>query len=212
MIAETYMAYLATLAVFFAAPPGPSQSLMIANSLRHGVRRSTATVCGDLSANALQMTAAAFGLTLVIASSYWLLTVVKWAGVAYLLWIGWRRFTARGAGAPGGDGPRYSAGRLWRQGFVTSASNPRAIFFFAALFPQFIDLADPIAPQLLVLGATYLAVDGTLLMAWGLLAEQLAGRVQAIGNRLNRVSGGLMMLAAALLASRDVDPAAAGPR
>ena len=62
MTLELYLAYLATCAVFFATPPGPSQLLMISNSLRHGVRRSGWTVAGDLSANALQMLAAGLGL------------------------------------------------------------------------------------------------------------------------------------------------------
>lgn len=205
MTTETYLAYLATVAVFFAMPPGPSQALMIANSMRHGVRRSTATMCGDLTANALQMTAAAFGLAVIISTSYWMLFVVKWAGVLYLLWIGYRTFNSQRT-APNTAGATPTA-RLWRQGFVTSASNPKAIFFFAALFPQFIDTSEPIGLQLLILGATYLFVDGILLLLWGLLAERLTVQVKALGNRLNRISGGLMMTAAGLLAVKDIEGA-----
>lgn len=208
MTLELYLAYLATVAVFFATPPGPSQALMIANSLHHGAARSLATAAGDLTANALQMTAAAFGLAVVLANSWWALSLVKWLGVAYLLWIGWRTFTA----APVIDGRterRGSPGRLWRQGFVTSAANPKAVFFFAALFPQFIDIAQPVWPQLLILGATYLVIDGVLLLVWGLLAERCLGFLKKSGRRLNRVSGGMMMAAAALLAFREVE--VAGP-
>ena len=78
MSIETYLIYLGVLAAFFATPPDTSQLLIISNSLRHGLRRSLATVAGDLSANAVQMTLAAFGLTAVIetldgAISYWAL-------------------------------------------------------------------------------------------------------------------------------------------
>ncbi|MEO0719597.1 MAG: LysE family transporter, partial [Pseudomonadota bacterium] len=90
MSVEAYLLYLAVLAAFFATPPDTSQLLIISNSLRHGVRRSLATVAGDLTANSLQMTAAAFGLTAVIATSADALTVVKWLGVGYLVWIGIR--------------------------------------------------------------------------------------------------------------------------
>lgn len=204
MTIDTYLAYLATVAVFFSMPPGPSQALMIANSMRHGVRRSTATIFGDLTANALQMTAAAFGLAVIISTSYWILLAVKWAGVLYLLWIGWRTFTSRRSDLSDA-GTLISSNRLWRQGFITSASNPKAIFFFAALFPQFIDISQPVWPQLVILGTTYLFVDGTLLLLWGLLAERLIGKVHAMGGWLNRISGGLMMTAAGLLAIKDVE-------
>ena len=74
---ETYLIYLGVLAVFFATPPDTSQLLIISNSLRHGLRRSMATIARDLSANALQMTLAAFGLTAVIAASAGALSVIK---------------------------------------------------------------------------------------------------------------------------------------
>ena len=205
MSPEIYLAYLATVAVFFATPPGPSQILMISNSLRHGLRPSLATAAGDLSANALQMTAAAFGLATVIAASADVLTAVKWAGVGYLVWIGVRTFRA-----PPPSLARQAAGvssfvRLYRQGFVTSAANPKAVVFFAALFPQFIDPARDIWPQLFILGATYLTVDGVLLCVWGGAAERLLGRLRAQGRLLNRLSGSLMIGAAVLLGLKDVE-------
>lgn len=206
MSSEMYLAYLATVAVFFATPPGPSQVLMIANSLHYGVRRSAATAAGDLTANALQMTAAAYGLVVIISTSYWALTVVKWAGVAYLLWLGWRTFN--GSSRNRAARIHGSPGRLWRQGFLTSAANPKAIFFFAALFPQFIDIAAPVWPQLLILGATYIVIDGTLLLLFGSMAERLLARLQGGGRWLNRLSGGMIMTAAGLLLLKDVDAVA----
>ncbi|WP_259400307.1 LysE family translocator [Roseovarius sp. SCSIO 43702] len=162
MTIETYLLYLGVVAAFFATPPDTSQLLIISNSLRHGLRRSLATVAGDLGANAVQMTLAGFGLTAVIAANADALALVKWAGVAYLVWIGLRLMRARG----GADAPGAAArGALFRQGFVTSSANPYAVVFFAALFPQFIDPAAPIWPQLLILGGTYLVVDGAILIA-----------------------------------------------
>ena len=203
MSPDVYLLYLATVGVFFASPPGPSQVLMISNSLRYGVRPSLATAAGDLSANALQMTAAAFGLAAVVAASQEALSVVKWAGVAYLAWMGLRTF--RGKPADPADPSRAAPRRtlLFRQGFFTSAANPKALVFFAALFPQFIDAGLPIWPQLLILGATYIAVDGTLLVVYGSLSTRLLSRLRRGGRLLNRVSGTLMMAAAALLALKD---------
>jgi len=210
MTTDMYLAYLVTVAIFFAMPPGPSQALMIANSMRHGVRRSTSTLFGDLTANALQMTAAAFGLAVVISTSYWVLFAVKWAGVLYLLWIGWRTFISKPTIL--GSETVIPARELWRQGFITSASNPKAIFFFAALFPQFIDASQAIGPQLIILGTTYLVIDGILLLLWGLLAERLTAKITRMGALLNRISGSLMMTAAALLAAKDVEVLRSGTR
>lgn len=201
MIAETYLLYLGVLIAFFATPPDTSQLLIMSNATRHGLRRSLATIAGDLSANVLQMSAAAFGLTALIAASADALWVVKWAGVAYLAWIGVKLLLSK----PAQIQPKAASGALFRQGFLTSSANPYAVVFFGALFPQFIDPANPIVPQLLILGATYLFVDFITLIAWGWIAVRTLGRIKALqGVWLNRISGGLMLAAAVLLGSRDL--------
>lgn len=205
MTYDTYLAYLATVAAFFATPPGPSQILMISNSLRHGVSRSTATIAGDLTANSLQMLTAGFGLATLIANSAAALLVVKWLGVAYLVYIGIRTFRAPAPDLQRQSGPQAGLRTLYLQGFLTSASNPKAVFFFAALFPQFINPALPIWPQILVLGSTYLVIDGVLLVAWGAGADRALGRLRHRARLLNRMSGSLMIAAAGLLGMKDVD-------
>ena len=202
---KLYVAYLATVTVFFAIPPGLSQVLMISNSLRHGWKRSTATILGDLSANSLQMLAAAFGLAVLIANSASLLTTIKWAGVVYLLYIGYKTFIAVPPDLSRQTSTLVSRRRPYLQGLVTSATNPKAVLFFAALFPQFLDLSLPIWPQLFLLGATYLLIDSILLMAWGSGAERVLAGLRRNGRLLNRVSGGMMFGAAGLLAFKSVD-------
>ncbi len=205
MSIETYLLYLGVLAAFFATPPDTSQLLIISNSLRHGMRKSLATVAGDLTANSIQMTLAAFGLTAIVAANASALWVIKWAGVAYLLWIGLRLMLSKGAA----DTPQAAApGRLFRQGFVTSSANPYAVVFFGALFPQFIDPSLPILPQLLILGVTYLVVDGAVLLLWGWAAQRTLGRLKALtGVWINRISGALMIGAAMLLGLKDIERA-----
>ena len=97
--------------------------------------------------------------------------------------------------------------RLFRQGFVTSMANPFAVVFFGALFPQFIDPALPVLPQLLILGVTYLAVDGAILLLWGWLGIRAAAVLKRYSFGLvNKVCGALMIAAAGLLASKDFQP------
>lgn len=133
---ETYLVYLAAVAVFFATPPDTSQLLIISNSVRHGLRRSAYTIAGDLAANSLQMTGAAFGLAAIIATSASAFIWIKWLGVAYLIWIGVQLLLT---GNQTDDVAANASGqsfRLFRQGFVTSMANPFAVVFLARSFPN----------------------------------------------------------------------------
>lgn len=207
MAMETYLIYLAAVAVFFATPPDTSQLLIISNSVRHGLRRSAYTIAGDLTANSLQMTGAAFGLAAIIATSASAFVWIKWLGVAYLVWIGVQLI--RSKDQPDGVAANTSnqSFRLFRQGFVTSMANPFAVVFFGALFPQFIDPTMPVLPQLLILGATYLVVDGAILLVWGWLGVRAATALKQFSfGFVNKICGALMIGAAALLASKDFQP------
>ena len=207
MTVETYLLYLAAVAVFFATPPDTSQLLIISNSIRHGLRRSAVTIAGDLTANSIQMTAAAFGLAAVIAASADAFVWIKWIGVAYLAWIGLQLMLSTRHEIHVSANPARSSWRLFRQGFVTSMANPFAVAFFGALFPQFIDPGKPVLPQLVILGVTYLGVDGTILVAWGWLGIRAASTLRRHSFEvINRICGALMIAAAGLLASKDFEP------
>lgn len=205
MAHDTYLLYLAAVAVFFATPPDTSQLLIISNAVRHGLRRSVWIIAGDLTANTLQMTAAAFGLAAVIASSASAFVWIKWLGVAYLVWIGLQLIMSKERAGEVKAGPSGQSFRLFRQGFVTSMANPFAVVFFGALFPQFIDTGAPVLPQLVVLGATYLVVDGAILLLWGWLGARAATALHRWSfEGINKLCGALMIAAAVLLASRDL--------
>ncbi len=204
MAADVYLLYLATVAIFFATPPGTSQILMISNTLRFGLRPSLCTAGGDLSANILQMLAAGFGLAALIASSASALTLIKWLGVAYLLWYGIRTFLAVPQPLSNATASQARPRKLFFQGFFTSAANPEAVFFFAALFPQFITPDAPIWPQLLILGVTYLAFDAVILVLMGCGADRFLGFLRTRARLLNRLAGLAMIAAAALLGAKDV--------
>lgn len=204
MAFETYLIYLAAVAVFFATPPDTSQLLIISNSVRYGLRKSAYTIAGDLSANCLQMTGAAFGLAAIIATSATAFSVIKWLGVAYLIYIGIQLIRSRDDVNDVDANQSGQAFRLYRQGFVTSMANPFAVVFFGALFPQFIDPALAILPQLLILGVTYLIVDGAILLLWGWLGVRAASALKRHSfGLINKICGALMIAAAALLASKD---------
>ncbi len=207
MSGETYLLYLAAVAVFFATPPDTSQLLVISNSMKHGLKRSLWVVAGDLSANVLQMTAAAFGLAAIIATSAQAFGWIKWLGVAYLVWIGVQLVLSQDAPGDLRVDKSKRPFSMFRMGFVTSMTNPFAVVFFAALFPQFIDPTTMILPQLLILGLTYLVVDGITLVAWGWAGDRVVERLGRLSfSAINRICGGLMIGAAVLLGLKEMSP------
>lgn len=206
MSVETYLIYLGTVLLFFAHPPGPSQLLFIGGSMQYGLGRAMPIMAGDLSANAIQIVVAGFGLASVIAVSASAFMAIKWAGVAYLIWIGIRMI--RDAKRSRNARPAPTGRALFRRGFMTSAANPYAVVFFAALFPQFIDPTGPIPAQVFLLGISYLVIDGAILLAMGASAARL---VTALGSTFQKwlsiVSGiGLIAAATAIALRGQAEP------
>lgn len=203
---ETWTLYVLTVLALMSTP-GPSQLLMLTNSGVHGFKRSLTTAAGDLSSNALQMLAAGLGLAAIIAASATALTVIKWAGVAYLIWLGIRmiRRAKPDETAELSEQQRASLKTLWLQGFLTSTANPKAVVFFAALFPQFITSEVAFWPQFLILSATYIVMDGLFLSAYGLGSSWIFKRFKGSARVwIERIGGGFMIGAALLLGLKSI--------
>jgi threonine/homoserine/homoserine lactone efflux protein len=197
-------AYIGTVVVL-ALTPGPSTMLGSAHGMRYGAKGTLPTIAGDLTANTMQMFAAAVGLGAVITNSATAFTAIKWAGVGYLAWMGINhlRHAKDKPEHPDSNGVRRPWSR-YAQGFVTSASNPKAIVFFAALFPQFIDptaSAMPVEVQFVVLGFVFLIIDGLSVFLYGATAGQLAGWLSRKGRvaTQRRITGVALVGAAGLL-------------
>ena len=200
MTFATWTFFVGTVLLMMSTP-GPSHLLMLSTSASNGFKRSLATASGDLTANAIQMLLAGFGLAAILASSRYGFAIIKWGGVAYLVWIGIR--TIKASFSNKSDTiriERTSLKRLWLRGFITSAANPKAVVFFAALFPQFINPNFSVLPQILILGATYIVVDALFLSAYGSGASWLANRLQSHYKKwIDRIAGASLIGAAALL-------------
>ena len=210
MTYELWLAYTTTLVIYMSTP-GPSHLLMLSNSLSSGFPKSIATAAGDLTANSVQIVVASLGLVSLIVASREVFIYIKWAGVAYLVFLGVSLIRKELDATLKTRSDGRSRSELYWQGFMTSASNPKAIIFFAALFPQFVNPQAPPAGQFAILGLTFLLVDGAFLLGYGLFAGWIADRFQRyVGHHMNRVSGVLLIVAALLLGVRDIDNSAAG--
>jgi homoserine/homoserine lactone efflux protein len=175
--------------------PGPAVLLVLATALRLGGRRSIASSLGILAANTVYFALSATGVGALLLASYRIFFLVKWIGAAYLVVLGLR--TIFGAGhslVPRPDTPVRER-RLFLNGFLLQMSNPKAIVFFVALLPQFIDAHFPVARQVVILGATSVAMEFLILLAYGLAAGRASelARQPRYAAWTNRLSGGMLV-------------------
>lgn len=182
--------------------PGPNMGWLALVSARHGRRAGLAAVAGVTLGLAAWMAAAAVGLTELLLLAPGVYQALRWAGVAFLLWLAWEAWRGEGdpAGRPASDGGR---GALFRRGLIGNLLNPKAAAFYVVLLPAFIRPGwGPPLQQALTLGSAHLAISVTVHGAVALLAAR-AGRwlgAGAGGPAVRAVSAGGLVLIAAWLA------------
>jgi threonine/homoserine/homoserine lactone efflux protein len=166
----------AAAAVAITLVPGPSMIYILSRGITAGRRPAIATALGVESANVVFVAATTAGLAAVLAASALALSVVRWAGVAYLLYLGVCAFL-RGSRPPGFvDSNPAPAAIAYREGLLVGLSNPKVVLFFLSLFPQFVNPDHGSAGlQVLVLGAVFVAIG----LAVDLTNAVLAGRLGA---------------------------------
>ena len=205
MKTEIWIAFV-TAVLILMSTPGPSQLLVLSNTIGNGFRRTTFTIAGDLSANLIQMAVASVGLVSLIQNSKQFFTLVKWAGVLYLVYLGIKLILSKTNQDLSVSKKGRSSNSLYWQGFSTSMANPKAVVFFAALFPQFINPGEPLFLQFIILSITYLTLDGMVLSLYGTFAQWIGTRLSSVGSSyLGKVSGALLIGAALLLGMKDME-------
>ncbi len=190
MSLELYLAFILATAGLIVMP-GPANALIVANSIAQGGRRTLVTVAGVSAASVVHLALVALGMTSLMALLSEWFEWLRWAGVAYLVALGLRQWRARPAALDDGAARAVSGRRLFWTGFVVDATNPKTLFFYAAFFPQFIDLSQAFGPQIAILCVTYLAIqtllDGAVALLGGRLRGVLASRARA--RLRNRITG-----------------------
>ncbi|WP_455556088.1 LysE family translocator [Comamonas sp.] len=217
-----------SLAAAVIASPGPSALLCVTHAVSHGARKTLATIVGGITASMTLMVLSALGLGAVIAASDTLFHVIKWAGAAYLIYLGiatWRSrpqpeetgqvivessTTAATPVAPAalvapvqGMPSATTWGQLFRKGYMVGIGNPKDLLFFSALFPQFMNPAEPIVGQLLILGVSWMVLDGSIMFAYALCGAKVIARLGrgGVGRWFQRVTGGAFIAAGGVLAA-----------
>lgn len=201
---------LSTWLAFFVASwlislsPGPGALSCMASGLKYGWRKALWNILGLITGIMVMMTLVAVGIGAAIAASVLAFTAIKWFGVAYLVWLGIRKWrdasvAPRDAGTPSDDGRRRA---LFRQGFLVNISNPKGLIFMVAVLPQFINPHAPQFMQYVVCGATLMFTDWVVMNGYTLFAAKLLRYLREPHHILwtNRIFGGLFVAAGGLLA------------
>jgi len=198
---ETWLAFVAASLVL-TMTPGPSILLGVVHSMKYGARKTVLTALGDISANFLQMLLVAIGLGVVIASSELAFTIIKWFGVVTLLYMGLKMVLSKSVQLQTEEFSHDSvpARKLFVSGFFVAAGNPKAIVFFTAFFPQFIDPAQPLFPQMAIMCPTMAVLDFTWVMLYALSAKKFLGFMKSHPMYLNQVGGSALVAASGFLA------------
>jgi threonine/homoserine/homoserine lactone efflux protein len=195
MSTQVLLAFVAAC-VLLALTPGPNMALMIANTLRHGLRGGLVTLAGTTTGLALLVAAAAAGMTsIMVFMSTWF-DVVRWAGAVYLVYLGARQlWKLRGRGTQTAlEAPPVKRGSWYFQGVVVSLSNPKVILFLGAFLPQFVDVtADPVS-QLTVLAVLFVVVLATVDIATTFAIARARATLSAARLRFLDGAAGIFLL------------------
>ena len=206
---HTWWLFVATVFVV-SAIPGPNMLLVMTHGARHGLRRSSATMAGCLSALVLMLSVSAAGLGVFLEAWPAIFNALRYAGAAYLIYLGVKAWRARvDDAAPAADADALqrqaaSASRwtLFRGGFLVAGSNPKAILFAAALLPQFINASEPTLPQFGILVVTFAVIE----VSWYLVYASFGTRIgatlksQSVAKAFNRLTGGMFVGFGAMMA------------
>ncbi len=173
---EVWIAFVVASAAMLAVP-GPTVMVVVSYALGHGRSTSWATVPGVTLGDFTAMTASLLGAGVILATSASLFAILKYAGAAYLIWLGIKLWRARPALAGLQDiaGSKTLASMFWNS-FVVTALNPKGIVFFVAFVPQFIDPSRAALPQFVILEATFLTLAAANVAVWAVLAGNLRSR------------------------------------
>ena len=190
-----YLAYCLAVGILVLIP-GPVVTLVVANSLSHGSRSGLLAGVGASIGNAILLAGTAVGLIAFFAWLSEVFDVVRWAGALYLIWLGVKAWRSHGGSEPSLTSLGTPSGRaVFVQGFLVAITNPKAIVFYIAFLPQFIDAHRPAGPQLLEMIGTMIVMGLISDSTYALLAGRIRGWLAVPARRRlqSRISGSLLI-------------------
>jgi homoserine/homoserine lactone efflux protein len=194
MAFDTWLIYLLA-AVGLSLSPGPNGLLALTHGALHGHGKAMYTIAGGAVGFVIVIALSMFGIGALLQASLVWLVVLKWLGGAYLVWLGiqvWRS-PPIGLELSGDASPRGGAS-MFRQGALSALTNPKALLFFAAFLPQFIDPARSLWLQFLVMAGTFALIEVLTELLIARAAHRISPWLKRVGRRFNQACGGVFMV------------------
>jgi homoserine/homoserine lactone efflux protein len=186
----TWLLYLLA-AIGLSASPGPNGLLALTHGALHGSRKALNTIAGGACGFVVLIALSMFGIGALLQSSLAWLTVLKWLGGAYLVFLGVQVWRSPAIDlSPAHSVAPTSGAAMFRQGALSALTNPKALLFFAAFLPQFIDPARSLVLQFVVMAGTFAVVEVITEYLLASTAHRLRPWLQRVGKRFNQVCGG----------------------
>lgn len=202
MNSHTWFIYLLA-SIGLSLSPGPNGLLALTHGVLHGQRRTLFTIFGGSLGFIVVIALSMFGIGALLKTSLLWLSVLKWLGGAYLVWLGVQVWRSPPVGVPTQQAvePR-SGGSLFQQGALSALTNPKAVLFFAAFLPQFIDPQGSLVVQFIVMAGTFAVIEAITELIIASMAERISPWLRRVGRRFNQVCGGIFIAIGALLPLR----------
>jgi homoserine/homoserine lactone efflux protein len=198
----TWLIYLLA-ATGLSLSPGPNGLLALTHGALYGRRKALFTICGGAFGFVVIIALSMFGIGALLRASLTWLTVMKWIGGAYLFWLGLQVWRSPPIGVEAqAAAPTRPGWSLFQQGALSALTNPKALLFFAAFLPQFIDPARSLWLQFVVMAGTFAAIEVATELLIASMAHRITPWLRRVGRRFNQVCGGLFMAVGAALPLR----------
>ena len=193
MSLQAYLAFVVAC-IALALIPGPVVTLVIANGLRYGTRAALTNIAGVQAGLTIVIGIVAVGLTTLMATMGYWFDWVRFAGAAYLIWLGIKLIRSPVEGVNADEPPPPPRGGYFLQGFLVLLANPKVLVFFGAFIPQFMDMNKPHLPQVALLGVTFMVIAAMTDAVYALAAGRARLFFSARRTRMvSRMSGGFMI-------------------
>ena len=187
--------------LFLFITPGLPRVVIVSHTLNYGLRRSVWTAFGDISANIIQGILVVFIIGSFLSDNPQVLNYLKWAGILYIVYLAYDTYTAKISSVNSKQQSSKSTFSFYKDGFMVAGLSPKAIIFFGTIFSSFINYDSHIISQFLILMITYVILDFTTLMIYGLAAEKISIWLKSKPKILNTISACVLLIIAIYVAA-----------
>ena len=187
--------------LFLFITPGLPRVVIVSHTLNYGLKRSIWTAFGDISANIIQGILVVFIIGSFLSDNPQVLNYLKWAGILYIVFLAFDTYTAKISSVNSKQQSSKSTFSFYKDGFMVAGLSPKAIIFFGTIFSSFINYDSHIISQFLILMITYVILDFTTLMIYGLAAEKISIWLKSKPKILNTISACVLLIIAIYVAA-----------